>query len=274
MPADRLRNRRLWRIGVVVVMLTCFAGCLSFGWYARTEHQRPSVIAIGQHLDGKKSDAGAPSRPCTSVDGRPINFYVFGHGPRTVLVLAGMHGDEPASVTLARALIQHLQAVPESVIRQRVVVIPEVNPDGLVAHTRRNAHQIDVNRNFPTRDFDSGAHLGRYNGGRTAGSEPETQAIMYVTEYYQPALIISLHAPLGCINYDGPAGNIARRMARLDHFPVVGQLPNPSPGSLGTYYGKERGLPVITLELTPGQQQWAQHGSAILDAVGMRTREK
>lgn len=273
MPADRSCNRRLWRIGVVVVMLTCFAGCLSFGWYARTEHQRPSVIAIGQHHDGKKSDAGAPSRPCTSVDGRPINIYVFGHGPHTVLVLAGMHGDEPASVELARALIRQLQALPDTAFSQRIAVMPVVNPDGLAAHTRRNAH-LDLNRNFPTQHFGTGTHTGRYNGGRMAGSEPETQAVMHVTESYQPTLIISLHAPLGCINYDGPAGNIARRMARLDHFPVVEQLPNPSPGSLGTYYGKEHGLPVITLELTPGQQQWARHGSAILDAIGVTSFER
>ncbi|HEX2950651.1 MAG TPA: M14 family zinc carboxypeptidase [Armatimonadota bacterium] len=269
MLAYWLRICHSWRIALMVVVGVFLVGGLIYWWYAWMDSP-DHYTTVSLH----SSDNITPSQQFTSVVGRPIDVYVFGRGPRTVLVLAGMHGDEPASVTLACALIHHLQALPESAIPQRVVVIPVVNPDGLVAHTRRNAHQIDLNRNFPTQDFDAGVHTGRYNGGRTAGSEPETQAIMHITEYYKPALIISLHAPLGCINYDGPAGNIARRMARLDHFPVAEQLPNPSPGSLGAYYGKERGLPVITLELTPGQRQWARHGRALLDAIGMTTREE
>jgi protein MpaA len=264
-----------WRPGIItLVLLACLAGGLGYWWNAHIPDRRVQMLPTGPCLADTPEDGDAPLSSFTSVAGRPIDVLTFGTGPQTVLVLAGMHGDEPTSVALARTLIRHLQVLPDTAFLQRIAVMPVVNPDGLAAHTRRNAHHIDLNRNFPTQDFGTGAHTGRYNGGRVAGSEPETRAVMHVTEYYQPMLIISLHAPLGCINYDGPAEKNARRMARLDRFPIIKQLPTPSPGSLGTYYGKERGLPVITLELTPGQQQWARHGSAILDAVGMRTREQ
>lgn len=212
----------------------------------------------------------APPQPVyQSVRGRPITVQVFGTGTHTVLVMGGVHGDEPAGVVLVRALVRHLQTLPSTRFHQRVVVIPMVNPDGLAAHTRGNAHRIDLNRNFPTQDFAVDPHRGRYNGGNTAASEPETQAILQAVATYHPSLIISVHAPLGCINYDGPAAEIARRFANLDRFSVVAQLPRRTPGSLGMYFGKERAIPVITLEVIPGQRQWARHGAALLDAIGV-----
>lgn len=263
-----------WRAGVMVILLVALAGCLCLRWQVRAVHHQGSMRHTRQRVNGTLRNDGSTPLTFSSVKGRPIEALVFGHGRRTVLVLGGMHGDEPASVELARALVRQLQALPNTAIPQRVVVMPVVNPDGLAAHTRRNAHHIDLNRNFPTRDFGTGAPSGRYDGGRIAASEPETQAIMQVTERYQPALIMSFHAPLGCINYDGPAAEMALRIAQRDHFPVVAQFHQRFPGSLGTYYGQERGVPVITLELIPGQRQWVRHGSAILDAIGLTTHKE
>ena len=264
-----------WRTGfVVMAFLLIVVRCLSVQWHARTESRHAGAHPAGQLLGVTKQSGDTAPRQFTTVHRRSIDVLVFGHGRRTVLVLGGIHGDEPASVELARALVRQLQALPETEIPLRVVVMPVVNPDGLAMHTRRNAHQIDVNRNFPTRDFVMGARAGRYNSGHAAASELETQAIMQVAERYRPALIMAFHAPLACINYDGPAEAIARRMAQRDHFRVVAQLQRRFPGSLGTYYGKERGVPVITLELIPGQRQWARHSRAVLEAIGITAREK
>ena len=239
-------------VAVCLVMLV-YAGC-------------QSRVLTEPDTDG----AGTQAPPgYLSVRERPIDVLEFGDGQQTVLVMGGIHGDEPSSVELTRALADHLRTLPPARFTRRVVVMPAVNPDGLAARTRWNARRIDLNRNFPSRDFGTGQRSGRYYGGSAPASEPETRAIMAVIDRYDPHLIISCHAPLACVNYDGPAEGIARRMAELNGFPVVAKLTPRSPGSLGTYYGKERGLPVITLELNPRHHQWNRHGPALLDAIGV-----
>jgi protein MpaA len=72
-------------------------------------------------------------------------------------------------------------------------LIPVVNPDGLARHTRKNARGVDLNRNYPYRwaDLD-----GRYESGRRAGSEPETQALMTFFREIDPRRVVSIHQPL------------------------------------------------------------------------------
>jgi len=247
-------------IGTGIVMAACLVGMLLM---ARQTSTPAAPDGAGHSTGGKAVNPPLPD----SVNGRAIEVSEFGTGTKTVPVIGGIHGDEPDSVVLTRALARYLRTLPTARFTRRVVVMPAVNPDGLDAHRRRNAHQVDLNRNFPTLDFGIGQRVGRYYGGSVASSEPETRAMLQVAVQYHPVLIISIHAPLGCINYDGPAETIARQMAHLDRFPVMPCLPNPTPGSLGTYFGKERGIPVITLELVPGQRQWVRHGPAILTAI-------
>jgi len=86
---------------------------------------------------------------------------------------------------------------------------------------------------------------------------------------YRPDRIITVHAPLEMINYDGPATEIANIMARYLDYPVTSDIGYPTPGSFGTYTGVERNIPVITLEL-PQQMQsadWVQNLEAIKAAI-------
>lgn len=212
-----------------------------------------------ESTEGRLEDQGL-----RSVQGRPIEVYVIDGGTPTVLVLAGVHGDEPEGVELARDLVTDLVKHSRD-LQCRVVVAPAVNPDGLDRRTRWNANSIDVNRNFPTADF--GGSTGRYYGGSAPGSEPETRAVMHLFDEYEPALILAFHAPLGCINYDGPASAFAEQMSVKNGFPVRPALGYATPGSMGTYYGKERRVPVVTLELRPGEPQWNRHGSALWSAL-------
>lgn len=271
---ERNAYRKVRGLSLLAMALIFLAGCMLRQWQAQAVNNQEHVRNTRQQLNQSGQNEGVNKQMFSSVKGRPIKVLVFGQGQRTVLVLGGIHGNEPASVELSKALVQQLQVLPASELAERVVIIPVVNPDGLSANTRNNAHQIDLNRNFPTRDFIEGAKAGQYYGGRVAASEPETQAIMQMITRYQPALIIAFHAPMACINYDGPAENIVQRIAERNHFPVVTQFPQPTPGSLGTYYGKERSVPVITLELLPGQRQWERHGNAILNAIGVLHGDK
>ena len=56
-----------------------------------------------------------------------------------------MHGDEHAGVVVARLGAQ--VRVPTA--GRNLWVIPTMNPDGDAAHTRQNAHHVDLNRNWP-----------------------------------------------------------------------------------------------------------------------------
>jgi predicted deacylase len=130
-----------------------------------------------------------------SVQGKPIDMAVLrgnGAGP-AVLVIGGVHGDEPTGVDVARALLAELAAGPQIIGAQTVAVLADANPDGRAAGTRRNANDIDVNRNFPAANFKR-SWRRRGGGGREPASEPETRAILAAIERLRPALIISIHS--------------------------------------------------------------------------------
>ena len=146
-----------------------------------------------------------------SVRHRPIVAYHLGsrHG-RPVLIVGQMHGDERAGVTLVNAILHGSRRV-EGV---NLWVVPTMNPDGYAAHTRQNAHHVDLNRNFPYR----WAHLsGQYYSGRRAESEPESRAMAAFLRHLRPKYVVSLHQPLdGVDTTDGGAVDhaFANRLAR------------------------------------------------------------
>lgn len=175
-------------------------------------------------ITAASAPADQRSKIGTSIHGRPI--VAFASGPRdaalTVLVVGAIHGDEAAGMRITRRLIR---AAPIS--RVRLVVIPTINPDGVAAGTRGNAHGVDLNRNFPYR-------WRRLSGGEYSGpgplSEPESRAIHRLILKEKPDVTIWFHQPFGLI--DKPEGNpfAARRFADLIGLPLV-RLPGPYPGS-------------------------------------------
>lgn len=205
-----------------------------------------------------------------SREGRVIEARSFGESGPCVLVLAGLHGDEPEGVRLAEELMRRLAALGDEALRGRVVVVPRVNPDGLAAGTRKNARGVDVNRNFATADFgrgEAGDPAGRYYAGPAPTSEPETCAILGLVARHQPIMIVTLHAPLACVNYDGPAGEQAAALAAAAGLTLEPDLGYATPGSLGTYFGDERDIPVITVELAPGENDWDRLTEALVALV-------
>lgn len=186
------------------------------------------------------------------------------------MFLAGVHGDEKNGVRVAYELVEELAGMDEASLEGiRFIVMPLANPDGYELGTRKNARGIDINRNFPTRDFGTGekdpGH--KFYGGTTPASEPETLAIMETVESYRPRIIISIHEPMSCVNYNGPSARLARRISRLTGLPAVGDIGYPCPGSMGTYYGKERRIPLITLELPDGHVDASNWADLLLDVV-------
>ncbi|NQU27636.1 MAG: DUF2817 domain-containing protein [Candidatus Marinimicrobia bacterium] len=204
-----------------------------------------------------------------STTGHPIYLLELGSGVNTSLIFGGFHGDEEAGSQLVLELANILTREKLQPEFGRVIIVPVLNPDGLLADTRTNINDVDINRNFPTKNWSPSTKIDKYYSGPAAGSEIETLLAIEIIKKYQPDRIITVHAPLEMINYDGPATEIANSMARFLDYPVTSDIGYPTPGSFGTYTGIERNIPVITLEL-PRQMQsadWVQNLEAIKAAI-------
>lgn len=215
----------------------------------------------------------------TSREGRPIEAFLFQSGVQTplfetdleVLYLGVFHGDEGIAGQLMERFIAFLtETLPEFTAEQAFAVVPVVNPDGLVQNTRFNANGVDLNRNFPTADWREENTGTPYYSGPNAGSEPETQAIIRLLEHCKPSKIVTVHSPYRVLNYDGPGRPLAEAMAAYSGYAIVESIGYPTPGSFGTYTGKERNIPTITLELPedePFETVWKDNRSALLAAI-------
>jgi protein MpaA len=189
---------------------------------------------------------------CASVNGAPIYFYEkkgTGKSPKRILAKALIHGDERLAGTVARAWMLRLAKIdPRNTWR----VIPVVNPDGWKAKTRTNANGVDLNRNFPTKNWEAEA-IGywrkkmksdpRRNPGTSAASEPETKCLLQQLDEFKPDFIISVHTPLGVLDLDGP------KVKPPAFNPLPWTTLGNFPGSLGRYMWVDRKVPVLTIEL-------------------------
>jgi protein MpaA len=128
-----------------------------------------------------------------SVQGRDIEVFVrLEHAPRRrVLVIGGLHGNEPATSPAVRGLLE-----AEIDRDLEVWLVPVANPDGVAAGLRCNAAGVDLNRNFPW-EWDA------RDGGPAPLTEPETKALVALVEQLRPDLVIWVHQPLGYVSAIG-----------------------------------------------------------------------
>jgi protein MpaA len=202
----------------------------------------------------------------TSIHGWPIMSLVLGRGPDVTFILATIHGNEPAGTPLVRRLTQYLRQHPDLLAGRTVVLLRTANPDGLAHNSRYNAHGVDLNRNF-----EAANRINSKESGLRALSEPEARVIRQLILQYKPDRIVSIHQPLACIDYDGPARMLADRMAQYCALPV--KKLGAKPGSLGSYAGVTLGIPIITFEMLRTDSQfgpetlWQRYGKALLAAI-------
>ena len=202
-----------------------------------------------------------------SVQGREIELFTFGNDNReTILYIASIHGSERAGTALMGEFISYLQNNGSSVCSdKRIVIAPNVNPDGFFEKTRHNINGIDLNRNFPAENRQNNEVFGFF-----AYSEPESRTIANIIDVYQPKLILVFHEPLNCIDYDGHAEKYAHYLA--DHCDLEAKKLGARPGSLGAYAGETLGIPIITVEFgtdvdgLSGEIMWVRYSGLVLAA--------
>lgn len=180
-----------------------------------------------------------------------------GQQPLRILLMGGIHGDE---LTSSAIVFRWMEWLSTPVAQQfEWSVMPVVNPDGLLARRakRMNANGVDLNRNFPTPGWQQDAP--RYWASKTRNdprrfpghaplSEPESRWVHDEMLRFRPDVIISVHAPFGVLDFDGPAQS-PHRFGRL----LLNRV-GVYPGSLGNYSGVHKNVPVITIELPNAQK--------------------
>lgn len=254
-----MQKRHTWHAR----LLAGFFVAASFSVHAQSEPVTKACELIGARLKsvGVKLclRSGLVASGTSSIKGVPLVYRDYAPragksdaAPRRVLMVGGIHGDELTAVSIVFRWMGELERQRPQPFHWRA--IPSSNPDGLLmkpSSTRMNSRGVDLNRNFPTPDWNeraisywkkrAGADKRRYPGP-DAGSEPETQWLVRQIAEFKPDAIVSVHAPYGVLDFDGreepPKAFGYLRLQQLGMYP----------GSLGNY-GYSMNIPVITLEL-------------------------
>jgi hypothetical protein len=128
-----------------------------------------------------------------SVCGRAIELISAAHFARPlILIVGGLHGDETEGIMLGSWLLGEI-ARDEDLFRH-VALVPILNPDGVSLQQRWNFRGVDLNRNFPTRDWTAKFTNPRYPPGPAPASEPETAALARLINRNDFDLVIELHS--------------------------------------------------------------------------------
>lgn len=78
-----------------------------------------------------------------SVQGRPIRIRTVGHGPRKVLFIGGIHGDEPEGAYSAAELPPAFATTGRG-DAVTLTILEDANPDGRAAGTRDNGTALTL----------------------------------------------------------------------------------------------------------------------------------
>lgn len=197
-----------------------------------------------------------------SKQGRAILSYTFGSGSKTILYTGTIHGNELSSKSLMQLWVNELEANARNIPSdKKIVVVPSLNPDGVVANTRNNASNVDLNRNFDTSDWQTDIYspsnqLVPGGGGSSPMSEIESQVIASLTIQLQPRLTMSFHssAAYAIANQAGDSSALAAKYADLSGYRnmtgVSGAFSYPITGTYDDWIAEKLGLPSVLIELS------------------------
>ncbi len=201
----------------------------SFGWPARVIEVQPGPVDE-KLVSGYRSDPEIAAQFATwqqlhsnlcryesigkSVNNQDLWVIKITQNPDTaadkpaVCYLSTMHGDEPVGTDMCLRFCDLLlssygtDARITAFVNSTVVwVMPLVNPDGMVNHTRYNAHSIDLNRTFPTYGIDFTTTLFDGEPLGDTGRQPEVIAVMnwYAAQGF--TLAANFHTGSLVVNY-------------------------------------------------------------------------
>ncbi|MGH9856664.1 MAG: DUF2817 domain-containing protein, partial [Acidobacteriota bacterium] len=214
----------------------------------------------------------------TSVLGRSLTAYKFGSGSEKIIFVGTTHGDEKSSTYLLNSWISYLEANAHRIPGHRsIIVIPNLNPDGFAANTRTNAHNVDLNRNFPANNWKKGVTMpdltfNPNGGGSTPLSEPESKALANYVLGQSPKLVLTYHSAGGVV-IPNDAGNSQSKASIYDDNANVRYMSNSqtgvffpydTTGALEDWLHDKPGIPALLIELwTHSSNEFNGHVNAM-----------
>ena len=199
-----------------------------------------------------------------SWQGRPIEAVQVGsRSGRRVLVVGCIHGNETAGIAIARALER---LAPRGL---HLWVVTDLNPDGVAAGTRQNAHGVDLNRNFPWRWRPMN---GVYESGPRPLSEPEARIAHTLILHLHPHLTVWFHQHLDMVWASGGDRRIEKLFARVSGLPYH-PMPQLAGSAISWQNNTLHGTTAFAAELPagePGPAQVARYVRAVLAAARAR----
>jgi predicted deacylase len=193
-------------------------------------HSAPVTLTIGRSVRGRSLVATRQGSP---------------DAPAVILVIGQMHGDEPRGIDVVREL--RTLMFPKDI---QLWSISTVNPDGLLAHTRVNAHHVDLNRNFPYL-WRANPSSKIYFPGTRPSSEPETRAVITFLDHLRPDLVLSFHQAFRAVDA-GPAKTQpwVQLMSASTGLPIK-DVPchGPCSGTMTSWFNDGYAGAAITVEL-------------------------
>lgn len=193
-----------------------------------------------------------------TFEGRELSLYASSKETlqgnlSPILFIGGVHGDEPEGVELAKKTLDWLrsesyQKHPGS-NKTPWILIPCLNLDGYLRNERVNAQGIDLNRNFPSKNWQPRETKDRYYSGSKPKESPEVSLLVDLIQSSKPQVIIHCHSWEPCIVCTGPKDHpYATALALASGYPLKNDIGYPTPGSLGDYGWMDLRIPVICIE--------------------------
>lgn len=214
----------------------------------------------------------------SSVQGRSITGYKFGTGSSYVVFVGGLHGNEKSSTITLNSWVDELERSAQNIPSDKtIIVIPNTNPDGYAVSSRLNANGVDLNRNFPSNNWQTGVYVPRSTflesgGGSVPLSEPESSSLADYLVRVSPRLVLTYHATAGAVisNGAGDASSLAKTYAQKSGFDNYEQdhedaiFNYPTTGELEDWLRDKRATPTLLVELaTMGSSEIRTQKSAM-----------
>jgi predicted deacylase len=156
---------------------------------AQLRHEE--LLKILEKLRDLRPEALELTEVGKSYEDRAIFAAKLGNGPTRIFAWSQMHGDEPTHTVSLLDLMDLLQSQPESPTARAILdgctltLVPMLNPDGAERYSRRNAQDIDVNRDA--------LHL----------ATPEGRLLRHLVETVKPHFAFNLHNQQARTSVDG-----------------------------------------------------------------------
>ncbi len=215
-----------------------------------------------------------------TVNGQDINALVIGNDKNAIALIGNTHAAESGGELITYTATELLKNNQNLLKDIGLLIIPVLNIDsrnkmieGRLTHIRKNANQVDLNRNYEVGWSKVQVSNGKSSDdpksfnyrGKTPNSEPETKAVISFFEQYRPCLVMAFHW-MNCItgtrihfspskddSYDVDvklAYEYIKGFMNVENDDEISEYVsgNPIPGSIRPYCSEILNIPSFVLE--------------------------